>query len=270
MLFCGLLHLNALLCMSVIGVGTVLWYGKPHEMAAPSWVEHVGVIRSCFLLDEGPDGSVTHCVRHIKKLCGDNAYVRCIIMSESSFYHPAVIERWHELARDMWLHDVLCPAIMGGYYVSKGGFYNTIAFVEGDRVIAKYYKSHATPFIEKIPWMLHNSCIKKLFHKAQGELILGNGIHPVWEIMPGVRVVPYVCSELFCAARQLDDHHNLPILALCNTRWASSHMQRLMLEGARLRALEWNREILFIAQNDASWCSPHGTVQALTRESLYC
>jgi hypothetical protein len=269
-LFCWIFNKRMFLCASVISTGIMIWCGKSNDIEVPQWVEHLGVVRSCFLLDEGPEGALAHCARHIKKLYEEHPHITCILMSESSFYHPAIIDRWQELAQRAWVQDVACPVIFGGYRLCDQGFYNTAALIHGSCVLATYYKSHATPFIEKIPLLFRSNFIKKLFNKAQGELVLGDFVHPVWEIMPGVRVVPYICSELFCAARQLDDHHDIPIVALCNSRWAPQHMEKLMFEGARLRALEWNREIIFIAQGRASWCSPQGTVKALTCESLYC
>jgi len=242
----------------------------PRQENIPSWISHIGVLRSCFLLEEGPDGSLIHCAQHAQRLYDENGTIRCIIMPESSFYHPAVIERWHHLVQGTWLHNMPCGLIVGGYHLVSGGYYNTAAFIEGDCVKALYYKCHAAPFIERIPWMFRVGCIKKLFNKTQGELVIGNVTRPVWEILPDIRVVPYICSELFCAAQQLDDNQNFPILALCNTRWAPPSMKKLMVAGARLRAIEWRREILFIAQDDACWIGMHGEMKNLITELEYC
>jgi len=247
-----------------------LWYFAPLPSTPPSYLRHIGIIRSSFLLDEGNLSALHHCARHIEHLCNQHHDIQVIILPESSLYPPAIIDNWNSLASHTWTSHVSKPVIFGGYTLCHDSYYNTAAFSYQAQILATFDKQHATPFIERIPSWFQYPCIEKIFYKLYGSLLPGTQPRKVWQLLPSLYVVPYICSELFFGTNPRDEYHRVPILVLCNTKWAPTSAQELMLWGARLRAIEWQRDILFVAQHFSSWCSARGTIVPLISEKNTC
>lgn len=113
-----------------------------------------------------------------------------------------------------------------------------------------YHKRHAIPLAETPP-----SYFQLPSHHW---LKTSKNDHPKWHIDANFTLVPYICSELFFN-HQPDDSFDLPIVALCNDWWFDMpHFKKLMALAARIRAIQWQRPIIYVSYSYAQIFDEYG------------
>ena len=82
--------------------------------------------------------------------------------------------------------------------------------------------------------------------------------------------VPYICSELFFNEYPDDNYHDTPILVLVNdsvflqhacSRYICNELQML----ARFKAVQWQREIVYVSYSQSFYCGKDGKYRSFTR-----
>ncbi len=150
-------------------------------------------------------------------------------------------------------------------------FFNTCYLIHDGSIIQKFHKKERVPLIEYIPkWLEYipklltkNSLSQLFFQKlpaidacdnTREPLIIGN----LW------RCIPYICSELLLQEYPDDQYPELPILALVNDAWvSSSYIKNSMKKLAQLKAIEWQRNILYISYSYAIYIRKDGSYYIL-------
>ena len=73
--------------------------------------------------------------------------------------------------------------------------------------------------------------------------------------------IPYICSELFFNEWPDDDYTHAPIVAIINdTLLLDSYLQELLLLLARLKAVQWQRDILYVSYGQSLFLDKWGMV----------
>ena len=234
-----------------------------HVEKPPAWLLRVGVIQPHY------ESSAIQQAREITydmiRLCKRYPIIQCIFAPESTFAYPLNI---HVQAQEMWHDNVLTDQVslcLGGYRSEQQTIYNSLFVLKNDHTMMWHDKQHLCCFTEHIPplWsyipgvptlFLHE---KECFTKGCGQR------QPINIPLVGF-FVPYLCSELLLSNELQDKYTAVPIVCLANDSWfKKNYMPRLMLMQAQLKALEWNRPVLYVAYRFAVWIDKYGNTYAL-------
>lgn len=245
-------------------------------------VSSCAVVRSAFSCVGDPVATARHWTRH----CYDAASclrASCIILPESSIYDASFFLHWHAGSDKIaGSRDLLkgLTVVVGGFRAAPTlqhplGAYNTAWFLGDGYIIDNFDKTKRLLVTEYLPeWVVRCACMGWLYrlYFAQRHYICAglSLVRPVWQLMPGFYVVPYICSELFYARRPDDVHGDLPIIALCNSSWLAPRLQWIMARCVQFRAYEWNRSIMYIADSYAGMYDMRGNMVALPYENQWC
>lgn len=145
--------------------------------------------------------------------------------------------------------------LTGGFRWDNGKYRNTVYWIHDGVLIDLFDKRHAMALTER---GAHAYFFKNFI-----------GIHPstrrrpFWQITKNLKIVPYICSELFF--NTYPDHElqqNTSIIAFCNDSWLKrDYMRYQMLMCARYRAIQWQVPILYVAHFYHALCGMHGEYQ---------
>lgn len=124
--------------------------------------------------------------------------------------------------------------IMGGFIQIENQIHNTLFWVGSQT--GSFCKKELVPLTESPFWP---------FASLYNSLTPSNNERPCIEL--DFTFTPYICSELFL--RHIpDDHYQSLILCTSNDWWFShAYFKKLMLKIAQMRALEWQRPILYVS-----------------------
>jgi len=201
---------------------------------------------------------VQQCINIIK----NNPHITCIIMPESAVQSDNELPV-EELARQLARTDQLASVhlIFGALWQHNNQDFNTLYWLHNGVVKAAYHKQHAVPLVERLPgWLVY--VIAYFNYRYPHHLVTTIDVQrPLLAIWQDLHFVPYICSELLCAHVPLDDHQTVPILALCNDNWTHFfYLKRLMSAAARLKAIGWQRDILYVAYAEVVYIQADGSV----------
>jgi hypothetical protein len=250
-----------------IGIANILSYW-PHEMK-PVFVQQLSMIKSQFF-ERDHVRAICHIMSHVEDSCRQNPAAACILFPESSIYaENAFPERGACTYQKDWSYTG--NMVIGGFRRCGTRLHNTIWFISAAQVIDYFDKQHVVPITEYIPWWAGWLDIGRQFFAHISEISPSlDKQRPLWEITTGLHVVPYICSELFLAHRPRDAYGTLPILALCNNAWAPKMTRWIMARAIALRAVSWQRTIIYIAHDYASVMTKDGMQYYLLEESHVC
>lgn len=226
----------------------------------PSWVASLAVIPVQFPAYY----TVDETIECISMICEDlliaRPQVQSVIFPESSIYRVNCISQEHIALAEESESDVLkgISLIIGGFRSANGICYNSIWWLYEGAIVDVCDKRHLLCFSEKMPSLFNMSFLRDLFFKTCDELVESTAAHTVWEITPALRGIIYICSELFCAYAPRDTYNNSVIIALCNDSWAPAVTRRQMLQAAAFRAIEWNRDILYVTHTYVHYFTRRG------------
>ncbi len=250
-----------------------------HKAVKPSDIASLVLVSSsCSRMGE-PCRTARHLIGHCY-YAARHAAATCILAPESSLYDPWLFQSWDHAAQG-------AAALLTGLTVVVGGFcaipserhprgaYNSAWFLGDGRVIDHYDKKRPLVLTESLPdWIMGmpSLCwLYDLFFTERHYICAGKAVQrPVWQLYPGLIVVPYICSEVLCSNYPDDSHSDLPILALCNSAWLPPLLQWVMMRTVRFRAYQWERSIIYSAQTYASMCDYAGNMVILPCEISVC
>jgi apolipoprotein N-acyltransferase len=87
---------------------------------------------------------------------------------------------------------------------------------------------------------------------------------PLLPLSDDISIVPYICSELFFNEYPDDIHGTMPIILISNDSWASiSYVRHLMYLTVRFRAIQWQRDVLYVSYHYALLCDKKGRIHQL-------
>ncbi len=183
-------------------------------------------------------------------------------------YHAPNSQSIMILPESAWPSDASClhqwpnrPAhlIIGGFKCYTSNRANRLYWIH-EKSIDFFDKKHALPMVERsiIPW------IDAYYFTQYSPSITSRNPRPLWHLTEQCDLVPYICSELFFNHTPDDVHPHATILACANDWWFKMpHFQKLMARAARLRAMQWQRPIIFISYHTAAYFDVFGNTTNL-------
>ncbi|MGE0009846.1 MAG: hypothetical protein AB7F19_04830 [Candidatus Babeliales bacterium] len=186
---------------------------------------------------------------------------KLIIMPESSIFcdhlskDPDLCAMWSE-------EDLLRPLhiVLGSFRWDGPSYRNTLHWFFNGKLKEIFDKRHAMLLTEALPEIYNFKLFEKLFFSTYPGITPSTNERPMLHILEGVSFIPYICSELFFNDKPDDRYEKgSTILAITNDIWCkNSNIPKLMCLSARFKAVQWQRNILYISYAYAKYFDTSG------------
>lgn len=219
----------------------------------PHWLSKVGhiplMLPATTSLYSG-SAVIAHEISLIKKLYPT---LHTVIIPESAWNGSA-------LASCQRLPFFVVDHLIIGGFDGPSGCYNAAFQFHGSRFILSTQKRHALPITER---PIFGQWMNDLYFSNSAPIRPADQPRPLHLIDPIGPFVIYICSELFCF-KQTDDPYDCPIICIASDWWIRMpHFTQLMALTARLKAICWQRPILYISYCHALYFMPNGNAHPI-------
>lgn len=242
----------ALFCISLLLVITPHIMQRNKEQEPPSWIHHIAAIALFFPNPKNLTAIRNTIDQKIKFVLQKKPDVQLFVLPEGAINCPLSSEQINDLfSKDINYSMIICSSSF-----KKQKLKNACFFVHNKSCDALYYKRHALPVTEQ---SILNQDIKTTIWPSKNK-------HPVFSINEDFSFVPYICSDFFFNNNPDDTHDHVPIITLCNDIWFGGqipYIQQLMLKTAQFKALNWNRQIVYIAYSSSYYINTDGQLYTL-------
>ncbi len=236
---------------------------KPPQ-TPPQWLHKVATLQKKFLPVPQPMASIEAIKDDIRSLIAKYPDLEVVILPESSLF-KLNLDTARELAT-YWDTESLGKPIqilVGAFKWEDDQYRNTVYWISDGQIKESFNKRHTMAVTESISWY-NVSFIRTLFHGVGPIVQPSTNPRVPFAVLPGVALVPYVCSELFFSDSPDDQYPDAVIAELSNDFWAkSAYIRHLMYLAARFKAIEWQRPILYISYYYKGFLDTDGTITTL-------
>lgn len=243
-------------CISFWLISIALYY--PINDSIPTWLDTVVALPEVFLNNDSPFKARNQAIVTLSRLIKKFPQVTVVITPESAFYA-------HQL-QDTEIHSLFdCThlgknihILMGSFRWDNGQYYNCLYWINNGTIKYSFKKRHAMLLTERIPAFFNQSDIKQHYFTSTPPITISTEKRPLFEITNQIVLVPYLCSELFFNTEADDFYPFDSLVAICNDRWCWHYFAEIMHHAARLKAITWQRPILYISFYHHTYCSLNG------------
>jgi apolipoprotein N-acyltransferase len=138
--------------------------------------------------------------------------------------------------------------IFGACFYENGNYYNSLYWLCNDSLQARFDKKHVMLMTERLANWMNTDWLRKIYFKDDISMTPSCNERKLLQISESVAFVPYICSELFFNEYPDDCYADQPIIAIINdTLLIDSYMQDLLLLMAKCKAIQWQRDIVYVA-----------------------
>ncbi len=261
---------TALFFCSTVASWLLFWCGGESEMQMVHWHTKVKSLpyMACSTMNN-PIVMIKIVGNQLKKIIAQCPETEIVIMPESAFNVsnfvelPELLQLWNEYCLGKAVH-----IIFGASRWRGGDYYNSLHWVYNGTLQTCYDKRHAMLLSERLPsWGNHPMLLKMYFN--HGPLITISACERIkLSLLEQDSFIPYICSELFFNELPDDIHRNEPIIAVVNDSlfvgsvW-SLYVQKLLILLARFKALQWQRDIVYVSYAQSLFIDTHGLLQKM-------
>jgi len=239
------------------------------QLKKPHWLNQVAPMQIIFPESANLTDMMHRAGKQFKKIIHNRPDTKLIIMPESSFYCsslvsiPKLVNFWSEkhLGRQL---DI----VVGIPRQEKNNSYNTLIWVKNGKLQTYFDKRHAMILTEHTPSWFNFLFIQNLYFSKVPATTISTKHRPQLPILNDVTFIPYICSELFFNEHPDDDYNTGTILEICNDMWFNtpyypSYVPRLMHLIAQFKAIQWQRDILYVSFFHATYIDIHGNTTTI-------
>lgn len=199
----------------------------------------------------------------IKKLITAYPKTEIIIMPESAFN----VSNFAELSEllQLWNEDCLgkpVHIIFGASRREDGNYYNSLHWVYNGVLQRCYDKKHAMLISERLATWMNYDCLKDIYFNARQPIAISCDERQQLFLLHNMSFVPYICSELFFNEWP-DDIYDDPIVAIVNDLLFLPYMQKLLTLLARFKAIQWQRDIIYVSYAQSLFIDKWGAIQPM-------
>jgi hypothetical protein len=250
---------SVLLCIGII-VPWLWGMNQPCCKKQPAWYKQIKSL-PCMIRAHSTNGRMNILTRHIKQLITDYPEVSIIVMPES--------------ALDKIDHEMICQfgemysvqpvhLICGACCYENGNYYNALYWIHNGIVQAQFNKKYTMLLTEHVADWMNVDWLRKIYFKDNSAVTRSCNKRTLLTVSNSVTFVPYICSELFFNEYPDDCYLDTPIIAIVNdTRLIGSYMQELLLLSARFKAIQWQREIVYVSYAHSVFIDKRGMVMEM-------
>jgi apolipoprotein N-acyltransferase len=237
---------------------------KAHPRAFQAYLD-LSRITHLPLQVKGESCSLAELVSHkLRKIVRENPETQLIILPESALYTVLYSENSSPDCAKLWSAQYLgkpISLICGGFKKNKHDQVLNTCYLFHDGVLMhEHSKTHTVPCAEQMPAWLNTASLQSLFFSELAAITPAENRYAPLVIPNAGAFIPVICSELFFS-QKISGHENLPLLALVNdARFESEVFRELMLKTAQVKAIEWQRDILYVSYGYGVWIGKDGGV----------
>jgi len=250
-------NMCTLLWCCITAIPWLFSFFMPVDTQAPPWLQRIKPIPYMMI------NQAAHSDIHIKNALRDihnhmqqyNQY-DLFILPESAIQLPNLLS----LNIDNKLEKYL---IFGASHMRNDKCYNSLCYVYDGQLRYIFDKQHAMLLSERLPTLLKNNCCKQLFFNNNMHQTNINFCERKKIDIDSIKFVPYICSEFFFSEYPDDNFCDTPILVIVNDsvflyRAHSRYICTLLHMLARLKAIQWRREIVYVSYSQSFYCDRDG------------
>jgi apolipoprotein N-acyltransferase len=222
------------------------WLQPISIMKRPVWLSKIGFLKPNHLND------IYDCAEDLMlqiQSISQNPTIEIIIGPESTFPYPLNTDnQCFSLLAENGLESR--HLLIGAHHKVQQKLYNSLYWINESRIIHHYDKKHLTPFAESLPNIWNKIGITKNLFLHKKEPFCGGLKNATLVNLNFIIFYPMICSELFFLEQPPPFDRNVVILLLVNDHWFSApYLKQLMALVARFKAIEWNRQILYVSHD---------------------
>lgn len=207
----------------------------------------------------------------LKKAIKDFPEAKLILLPESSLYLCDLTKK--EFANDLEKlktkdNSKSSPdIILGALRTEDNKAYNTIYWLKDGKIKSWFDKRHALVLTERLPQWASSPEIKKLYYTIRPFITPGQNPRPIFNLSNKLSVIPFICSEIFFINKpDFNYPNNFPIVSFSNDTWIfAPYIENLMRMTNKFRAIEWNRDIIYISYSQGLLFLPDESVLDLQK-----
>lgn len=231
---------------------------QARTVSAPAWIARIAHIPRSLTQELSHTHTAKLIRTYLETIAQHDPEIDIFIIPEDGIQscqfcsNPALCKTCMPCALDKQQHF-----IFGAYRKNKNQEFNTLYYLANGELKQYYDKQHTMIFTEEIPALFGTNIFKNYIQACS--FSHGHRSRNPLEISPNLAFIPYICSEIFFLDQPDDAHPELPILALCSDKWAFfTYSKERALRVAQLKALEWQRDVLFISYHVAGLLTKTG------------
>lgn len=235
--------------------------------AQPAWLFKIVPLQKAICGKQSIKWQIKEAQRLFKEIVVIHPEAELIVMPESSFYcdsldiYPSLCNAWvaKKIGRPL---DIT----VGSFRWDGPSYRNTLHWIQDGTLKDVFDKRHAMVLVERLPPWLSCTALKDLFFKNFPCITPSTKKRPQLQLLADATFIPYICSELFFNDHPDDSYgKGTTILATTNDIWCkTTNIAHLMNLAARFRAVQWQRNILYISFLYANYYDTYGNQIMLT------
>jgi len=224
------------------------WYRKIKSLP---WMAH-----SCV---DNPVVTIKVVGNQLKKIIAQYPEVEVVVMPESAFnvsnfeYLPELLQLWNAYHLSKPIH-----VVFGTCRAKEDNYYNSLHWVSNGVLQKCFDKKHAMLITERLSDWMDIDYMRTIYFKS--DLSIARSSNNRTQLhMVATDFVPYICSELFFNHVPDDNYCQAPIIAIVNdTLLEGSYIQNLLVLLARFRAMQWQRDIVYVSYTHSLFINKQG------------
>lgn len=233
----------------------------------PAWLDSVLAFPALFFTMETPLQQAQAAQEYFNIINAEYPESEIILLPESCFYcdhlstQPELPGLWSENHLGKPMHIIL------GSFRWDGPLYrNSLHWIYNGKLQDVFDKRHAMALLERIPTCCDFYLMHELFYKNRPQITPSLSARPIFHITQEMSFMPYICSELFFNEFPDDTHKDTTILATTNDFWCYDlYVSKLMYLNARLKAILWQRNLVYVSFKYAAFFDKYGNEINITK-----
>lgn len=242
----------------------VLPFCMTHEqLQKPVWLEKIVALPAVIHKSSNLTAMAANACTLFKEVIEQNPKIELIVMPESSYYCDALAS-FPELSKKWNSASLGKPVsvLVGAFRWKDGKFFNSLHWFFDGTLQACFDKRHSMLLTERVPSLVDVPLVRNQFFSKLPEICPSLNKREPFSLLKEKSFVPYICSELFFNQYPDDNFPNETILAVCNDRYfytpVRPYVQNLMALEAIFKAIEWQRDIIYISFSQALYINRTG------------
>jgi hypothetical protein len=244
------------------------WWGASVDMQQACWHKKVKTLPMMICSTaKKPTGAIKIAANHLKNVVAQHPETEIIIMPESAFNLNNFADL-NELLQ-WWNGDCIgkkIHLIFGASRWHEGCYYNSLHWVYNGVLQGCCDKRHAMLISERLPSWINGPMMQQLYFNQSCPIAISSCKREKLVLSECDEFVPYICSELFFNELPDDEHVNTAVIVIINDSLFSGsiwslYIQRLLILLARFRAIQWQRDIVYVSYAQSLFIDRHGMVQ---------
>jgi hypothetical protein len=242
------------------------WFIAVPTLYKPMWLNSIKTIPyMAQTTSDNPLCMMKIAARELRKVITHYPAASIIIMPESAFnctvlsQSPELLQLWGENHIGKAVH-----IIFGSFRWHEGNYYNALHWIYNGKLQQCFDKRHAMLISERLGWLNCFSAVQTTYFDGVPLTTIATHERAQLCLSDEFSCVPYICSELFFNEYPDDVYRDTPIIALVNDTpflpWYASYIRYILLLMARFKAIQWQRDIVYVAYTCSLFVNAHGMI----------